>query len=96
MSVRCIGNIHILTKRGTDVHHVTFIKVQKINNKNIVFYIIVCYIKDDINLIFWIKGKIRKGGFLRIFTEAFLLFLAPADEGALTLRGSHRPLPNLT
>ncbi len=27
---------------------------------------------------FWIKGRIRSGGLLRIFTEAFLLFLAPA------------------
>ncbi len=32
----------------------------------------------------WIKGRIRNGGFLRIFTVAFLLFIATA--GALTLR----------
>ncbi len=28
----------------------------------------------------WIKGRIRSGGFLCIFTAFFLLFIAPAGD----------------
>ena len=36
---------------------------------------------DDSNLFFcWIKGRIRKCEFLRIFKVAILLFLAPAER----------------
>ena len=35
-------------------------------------------ISQIINSILWIKGRIRRGGFLRIFTVAFPLFIAPA------------------
>ena len=39
--------------------------------------------------IFWIKGRIRTGGFLRILTVAFLLFLAPTG-------GSNPAMQSLT
>ena len=43
----------------------------------------------------WIKGKIRSGGFLRILTVGFLLFLAPA--GGSNPAGAYQNLfPNYT
>ena len=42
---------------------------------------------------FWIMERKLSSGFIRIFTVAFLLFLATA--GALTLRSNHKHLPNL-
>ena len=44
------------------------------------------YLEED-GKILRIKGRIRSCRFLRIFTVAFFLFLAPA--GALTLLGTH-------
>ena len=40
------------------------------------YIIYVCKEKET----FWIKGRIQSGQFLRIFTVAFLLFLAPAGQ----------------
>ena len=54
--------------------------------------------KDTLDMKFWIKGRIRNGEFLRIFTVAFLLFIAPAGGsnpvGPLTLRALINSLPN--